>query len=159
MSSSKSQQYKVEESCRQTERITPFIHYFPPFFFFWFCSVVRVILHPGWSLNCFSLVRDNNSDNSHTILALVEKKSQRDTSRSEDRSWRRINRSSLLPGPAQRVCVCASGRVCLPQSVRTVIGVRCVSVCARAQTVSDRLTLSWRGMESRAHHAGCQTPA
>lgn len=33
LSSSKSQKYKVEESCRQTERITPFIHFPPPFLF------------------------------------------------------------------------------------------------------------------------------
>lgn len=99
-----------------------------PSLFFVFSSAVRIILHtPVWSLKLFPLVRgSSDSKNSNKILALVEKKNQKDTSGGKQRSWRQINWSALLsfplPSPRFRqsepMCLCASVRACAPETAR-----------------------------------------
>lgn len=105
---SKSQKSKVEESCRQSDRITPFIHFFSSFTScFTQCRLV--------SCSCGVRVRDsgdNNSDNRDKILALVNKKRQKTQREKLDADVQEV--SALLSSPPGS---CASERAFVPKSV------------------------------------------
>lgn len=156
LSISKSQQYKVEESCRQSDRITPFIHFFSSFTScFTQCRLFHMLQwapktgFPQFGTAAIITVT-TGIKSSHWWRRRDARKTQVEAKTQVGGKYTGglcfLFLSSWVP--------CVSARVCATKCVR---GAQCV--CARARTVSDRLTFSWRGTESSAHHTVRQTPA